>query len=143
MVTVKLLDFSDFDLLCSADTSVFDNPIQPERARAYLAHPDYNIALAVDGDNVVGMASGLFYFHPDKPLELFVNEVGVAESYQRQGIATRLMEVLFDAARERGVTYAWVGTEGDNLPARALYVRSGGKGQDMAYFEFDLSKKTF
>ena len=138
MITVKLLDENDLDLLLSADISVFDGPIRPDLAKAYLAHPDYLIALASDGDKVVGMATGLYYFHPDKPLEFFVNEVGVAESHQRQGIAKRLMTTLFDAARRRGVKYAWVGTEDDNIPAKALYAALDGKGQAMAYYEFDL-----
>ncbi|AEQ53256.1 GNAT family N-acetyltransferase [Pelagibacterium halotolerans] len=138
MITVKLLDENDLDLLISADISVFDGPIQPDLAKAYLAHPDYLIALASEGDKVVGMATGLYYFHPDKPLEFFVNEVGVAESHQRNGIARRLMTTLFDAARRRGVRYAWVGTEDDNIPAKALYERLDGKGQTMAYYEFDL-----
>ncbi|WP_417579151.1 GNAT family N-acetyltransferase [Pelagibacterium sp.] len=138
MITVKLVGSDDLHLLLSADVSVFDDPVQPDLARAYLAHPDYLIALACEGSKVVGMASGLFYFHPDKPLEFFVNEVGVAESHQRRGIAKRLMEVLFDAARKRGVAYAWVGTEADNVPAKALYSALNGKGQSMAYYEFDL-----
>lgn len=138
MITVKLLGEDDLELLLSADTSVFDEPIRPDLAKAYLAHPDYLIALASDGSKVVGMATGLYYFHPDKPLEFFVNEVGVAESHQRQGIAKRLMTKLFDAARQRGVEYAWVGTERDNVAAKALYGALEGKGQAMAYYEFDL-----
>ena len=138
MVTVRLLDETDIDLLVGAGTDVFDNPVQPDLARAYLAHPDYVIALAHEGGRVVGMATGLYYFHPDKPVELFVNEVGVAESHHRRGIGKRLMETLFVAARSRGVKYAWVGTETDNAPAIALYESCGGRNQGMAYFEFDL-----
>ena len=141
MITVKLLDETDLDLLLSADTSVFDGPIQPDLAKAYLAHPDYLIALASDEGGVVGMATGLYYFHPDKPLEFFVNEIGVAEGHQRQGIAKLLMTKLFDAARQSGVKYAWVGTEQDNGPAKALYAALDGKGQDMAYYEFDLGDR--
>lgn len=138
-VEIRLLSPLDLELLLAADTSVFDNPIDPHLAKAYLDHPDYFIALAVDGDKVVGMATGLVHFHPDKPLEFFVNEVGVAEGHQRRGIAKSLMAALFDAARARGVRYAWVGTELDNGPARALYESVGGSGQEMAFYEFDLA----
>lgn len=140
-IVTKLIGEADLDLLISADTTVFDNPVDPALAKAYLAHPDYLIALATDGDKVVGMATGLFYFHPDKHPEFYVNEVGVAESHQRRGIGKRLMAVLLDAAAARGVTYGWVATETDNLPARALYEAIGGKSVDMVYFELDLSKK--
>lgn len=138
-IETRLIGEADVDLLVSADTSVFDNPVDPALARAYLAHPDYVIALATQDGTVVGMATGLFYFHPDKPLEFFVNEVGVAESHWRRGIAGRLMAVLFDAARARGVRYAWVGTETGNTAANALYRSFGPKGQEMMFYEFDLT----
>lgn len=136
-VEIKLLSTADLPLLLRADTDVFDNPIDPELARAYLEHPDYLIALALDRDRVVGMAGGLFYFFPDKPLEFFVNEVGVAASHHRQGIGKKLMARLLDAARARGVRYAWVGTETDNLPALALYRSLEGKEVEAIYFEFE------
>lgn len=139
-VTIRLLDHDDLDILLRADETVFDHAIDPRLARAYLAHPDYLIALALDGDIVVGMTSGLFYFHPDKPLEFFVNEVGVAQSHQRRGIAKQLVQTVLGAAKTRGADYAWVGTERDNDAAKALYRSLGGKGQDMAYYEFNLSE---
>lgn len=140
-VAIELIDENNIDLLLSADTTVFDAPIRPDLARAYIRHPDYLIALAHEAGTVIGMASGLFYFHPDKPLEFFVNEVGVAQSHQRQGIASRLIDALFAAAKARGVSYAWVGTEGDNQPARALYRSLGGDEHAMAYYEFELDRK--
>jgi hypothetical protein len=58
-IVARLIGEADLDLLISADTSVFDEPIDPVLAKAYLAHPDYTIALAMDGDKVVGMATGM------------------------------------------------------------------------------------
>lgn len=141
-IVSRLIGEADLDLLISADTSVFDEPIDPALAKAYLAHPDYRIALATDGDKVVGMATGMFYFHPDKPLELFINEVGVAESHQRRGIASRLMALLLDAGRARGAGSAWVATETDNDAANGLYTNMGSSGQGMVYYEFDLHAPT-
>lgn len=137
-VQIDLIDEHNIDLLLSADAGVFDAPIRPDLARAYVAHPDYLIALAHEEGKVVGMASGLFYFHPDKPREFYVNEVGVAESHQRRGIASRLMEKLLAAARQGGAHYAWVGTESGNFAARALYRRLGGEEDLMAYYGFEL-----
>jgi aminoglycoside 6'-N-acetyltransferase I len=34
---------------------------------------------------VVGMASAFEYFHPGKPPQMFVNEVGVTPAHQRRG----------------------------------------------------------
>ncbi|WP_196260261.1 GNAT family N-acetyltransferase [Pelagibacterium limicola] len=139
-IEIKLLGPGDIALLLRADTDVFDNPIDPALAKAYLEHPDYLIVLALEGDAVVGMASGLYYFHPDKPREFFVNEVGVADRAQRRGIGKAVTRALLEAARVRGADYAWVGTENDNLPAKALYEAIGGRGQGMAYYEFDLTR---
>nr|WP_255714061.1 GNAT family N-acetyltransferase [Pelagibacterium xiamenense] len=129
----------DLPLLLSAGPDVFDNPIDPELARAYLANRDYLIVLAVEDGAVVGMASGLFYIHPDKPREFFINEVGVAESHQRRGIGKAVLSALIDAAKAGGARYAWLGTETDNHPARALYRSLGGREEIMALYDFDLS----
>ena len=46
---------------------------------------------ALDAGVIVGFASGVHYVHPDKPAELWINEVGVAPTHQRQGIGRRLI----------------------------------------------------
>lgn len=140
-IVIKVLGPADLDLLCSADTEVFDNPVDPQLAAAYLARDDYVIALAVDGGKVVGMASGLIYFHPDKQPEFFVNEVGVADSHTRRGIAKNLMRSILDWARGKGCSYCWLGTEDDNDAANALYKSIGGKLNIMHYYEFILGDK--
>ncbi|WP_246679492.1 GNAT family N-acetyltransferase [Mesorhizobium sp. B2-3-5] len=60
--------------------------------------------------------------HPsDKPAELYIGEVGVSPAFQRQGIARKMLDAVFAIGRENGCAEAWVGTEPDNLPARALH----------------------
>jgi len=71
------------------------------------------------------MASVFHYVHPDKPAQLFVNEVGVAASHQSQGIGLRLLTALLEHGRRIGCTEAWVATEQNNIAARALYRRAG------------------
>ena len=139
-VTIRLLDRTDLDVLLASGPEVFDNEIIPDLARAFLERQDYDIAAALDGDRLVGMATGFTYFHPDKPLEYYVNEVGVHDGYLRRGIAGQLMRTLFARARERGCTYCWLGTEEDNVAANALYESLGGKPQKMNFYEFDLSE---
>src|SRR4051812_40233519 len=46
------------------------------------------------GHLVVGMASGVHYVHPDRDPELFVNEVGVAETHRGRGVGRRLVAPL-------------------------------------------------
>ena len=71
--------------------------------------------------------------HPDKPAQLFINEVGVAEAYQGQGVGSRLISELLALGRRLGCTEAWVATEPDNKAARRLYEKAGGQ-QDSSPF---------
>jgi aminoglycoside 6'-N-acetyltransferase I len=94
--------------------------------------------VSIDEGVVVGMASGVHYVHPDKPPELWVNEVGVAPAYQRRGIGRQLLRALFERAREVGCAGAWVGCEATNSAARGLYAAAGGREDAMLVVSFDL-----
>lgn len=108
------------------DDDVFDHPVRPDLLSQFLASPTNLLVVAVAEGRVVGMATGITYVHPDKPLSLFLNEVGVSSRFHRRGIARRLIEAILARARELGCHEAWVATEVDNLPARALYRATGG-----------------
>lgn len=123
-VTVRLLGEVDLALLQGADPDVFDHAVEPDLAAAFLRDPRHHIAAAIDGDRLVGMASAVDYWHPDKTRELFVNEVGVASDYRCRGIGTRLMRALLDHARALGCRNAWVMTDADNAAAHRLYARA-------------------
>lgn len=124
---IRLLGTQDAAVLDRVDLDVFDEPVRAELAERYLSDPNRLLAVAFDEDAVVvGMASGVVYLHPDKPLQLFINEVGVAERARRQGLARRLVQALLDHARSLGCVEAWVATEEGNLAARALYSALGG-----------------
>lgn len=138
-ILVRLLAANDADLLASAGDDVFDDAVNPDWAREFLADDRHHIAVALAGEQVVGFASAVHYIHPDKPTELWINEVGVADAYQRQGLGRRLMERLFAKGRELGCGEAWVLTEEDNVAARGLYGSVGGEESAVQYFTFDLS----
>lgn len=125
-VAIHVVTQANAALLDSVDDDVFDRPVRPELVRAFLANPSNHLVVAVADGQVVGMASGISYVHPDKPLSLFINEVGVSHRFQRQGLGRRLVSRLLDLGKELGCTEAWVATEQSNEAARALYERSGG-----------------
>lgn len=126
------LDFAD------VDPDVFDEPIHPERLEAYLAEPNHLMILAFDAGRVVGQCAAVIHRHPDKVTELYIDEVGTASTHLRQGIATRLVEAMFQWGRELGCREAWLGTELDNVEANGLYRKLGGKPEHMHYYEFRL-----
>ncbi len=126
-IEVRLLRPTETEILTRVAPDVFDESVDPRLTAEFLADPRHHLAVALDGATVVGMASAVDYVHPDKPVELWINEVGVAPAYQRQGIGRRLLQALFALAAERGWETAWVATEYDNVAARGLYADAGGE----------------
>ncbi|MBA4780001.1 MAG: hypothetical protein A2792_18590 [Sphingomonadales bacterium RIFCSPHIGHO2_01_FULL_65_20] len=126
MIEVRVLGSDEAQVLAHVAADVFDNPVDPQQTAAFLADPRHHIAVAIDAGQVVGFASGVDYLHPDKPPELWINEVGVAPSHQGQGLGKRLMACLLDHGRTLGCANAWVLTDHGNAAARSLYVAAGG-----------------
>jgi ribosomal protein S18 acetylase RimI-like enzyme len=77
--------------------------------------------------------------HPDKPSELYVDELGTGSTRRRQGIGRTLLSAIFEWGREFGCEDAWLGTELDNDAANALY-RSVPPVEDeaMQFYVFKL-----
>lgn len=126
-VEVRLLNPAELAVLERVDPDVFDNHVRLDLAAQYLATPGNLLAVAIRAGVVVGMGSAIAYVHPDKPLALFINEVGVSERYRGQGLGKRLMSALLEQGRLMGCTEAWVATEENNTAARAMYTSAGGK----------------
>ena len=104
-----MLGPGDERVLETIDPDVFDHPIDARAAREFLSDPRHRLAVAIDADLVVGFVLAVIYVHPDKPApELWINEVGVASSHQRQGIARRLLARTLDEGRAAGCREAWV-----------------------------------
>jgi ribosomal protein S18 acetylase RimI-like enzyme len=126
---LRLARPGDLADLLAAD--VFDGPATALAAERFLglpgaADPRNILVLAEMDGRLVGFASGTVLDHPDKPRNLFVQELGVNEEAQRRGIAQALLAVLRAEGRARGCEATWVLTEDDNMPARATYAAAGG-----------------
>lgn len=137
-ITIRRITAADIALFGNIAEDVFDEPVVPERLAAYLAEPGHIMVLAFDGPLVVGQCVGVVHRHPDKVAELYVDEVGTATAYLRQGIATRMLTELFAWGRELGCAEAWLGTELDNDAANALYRNFRGEEDTIKYYEFKL-----
>ena len=100
---------------------------------AHLADPDQALFVAeVDGDVV-----GLVRIQARERLEVpdvpaltprryaMVQELVVAQTHQRRGIATRLMTEAHRWARDRGLTQVGLSVYDFNQPARRLYQKLG------------------
>ena len=138
-VLIQALEAADSALLEDVAADVFDDPLEPSLVEEFLGDPRHHIVVALEGGQVIGFASGVHYVHPDKPAELFVNEVGVAPKHQRRGVAGRLLGALFERARALGCREAWVATEPDNQAARALYSSVGGREDPKPFVQYSFS----
>jgi ribosomal protein S18 acetylase RimI-like enzyme len=138
---IKLLTATDSHILNNVAENVFDDPIVESSAQEFLADPRHRIVVSLDDEIVVGFVSAVIYVHPDKPApEMWINEIGVAPTYQRQGIGKALMQAILEEAKRSGCSEAWVLTDRANLPAMTMYRSSEGEESlpDPTMFTFKL-----
>ena len=137
-VEIVLLGPDNIGALDKVAPDVFDETVDVRLTRTFVSDARHHMMLAIEGGVVVGMASAVDYVHPDKARQLWINEVGVAPSHQRRGIGRQLLDALLAHGRTLGCTEAWLGTEVDNVPARALYESAGSKPEKFMLYSFPL-----
>jgi aminoglycoside 6'-N-acetyltransferase I len=125
-IEFRILGPNDEAVLSRVAPGVFDHDVDPALSREFLHDTRHHLAVAVEDGTIVGFASAVHYVHPDKPVELWINEVGVAPSHQRQGLGRRLLQTMFAYGRELGCREAWVLTSPANGAAIRLYEAAGG-----------------
>jgi ribosomal protein S18 acetylase RimI-like enzyme len=125
-IRIRRLTAEDVPAVLAA-AALFDRPPQEGATRRYLADDRNVFLLASAGRAPVGFLRGteLRQLDSARP-QMFLYEVGVAESHRRQGIGTRLVNELLRYCEERGFEEVFVFT-GDpaNLAAERLYRSTG------------------
>lgn len=142
-VSIQILGPDDTAVLSQVAPDVFDNEVDPDLAREFLHDPRHHIAVAMEEGMVVGFASAVHYVHPDKPPELWINEVGVAPTHHSRGIGKQVLSAILAVGRTLGCREAWVLTDRSNVAAMRLYhAVGGGEASDHAMITFDLDSAT-
>ena len=113
---------------------LFDGPPNRDWTEDFLGRPGHHLLMAFVDGAAVGFVSGVEMVHPDKPVEMFVYELGVDATFRRRGIATALLRALESVAREDGQRGLWVVTEPDNHAARATYAAVGAEVDETVTF---------
>jgi ribosomal protein S18 acetylase RimI-like enzyme len=124
--TIVRLTADTAALLSRVADDVFDEPVDAVRLAAYVEATGHFMLIAVEDGTVVAQCAAVIHRHPDKKTELYIDEVGVAPAFQRQGLARRMLEEMLAIGKAEGCEEAWVGTEHDNVAARRLYESRGG-----------------
>lgn len=101
-----------------------------------------NILLSAEIDDApVGQVIGYILARWDKDESmLFLYSIDVAETYQRRGIGTALIEAVRKLGRLQSCSEAFVFTNQSNFAAMQLYQSTGGKRSnpdDVVMFEYD------
>ena len=111
--------------LVQGAAGLFDEPLRDGALDRFLVAQDHHLLLAFDGDVPVGFVTGVELTHPDKGVEMFLYELGVAENARGRGVGTALVKALAALAHERGCRGMWVLADSDNAAALAAYRRAG------------------
>jgi aminoglycoside 6'-N-acetyltransferase I len=141
---IRVLRAGEEAILDNVFPGVFDNCVDRTAAPEFLADPRHHLAVAIEDGEVVAFASGVHYVHPDKPQpEMWINEVGVAESRRGCGLGKAVVQALLEEARRLGCAEAWVLTDRANAAAMHLYAACGGSEQppDPVMFAFRLVQR--
>jgi len=137
-IEIRRIAPGDAGLFGRVADGVFDESIDPSRLAAYLAEPEHLMLVALHDGEMVAQVAAVIHRHPDKPTELYIDEVGVAPVMQRRGIARRMLDDMLALGRHLGCEEAWVGTEPHNLPARGLYESHGVTAEPFVMYVLKL-----
>jgi ribosomal protein S18 acetylase RimI-like enzyme len=135
-ISIHILRAGDEALLAHCAPDVFDGAISEHWVRELLASPQQSLVVALEGGVVVGMALAVQVLHPDKASKLWLNELAVAATHRRSGIARRLVTALMQEAKTRGCRQLLVSTEQTNTAARNLYQSLGARCMDDGFCVF-------
>ncbi|MBY0497197.1 MAG: GNAT family N-acetyltransferase [Cyanobacteria bacterium] len=138
MAEIKRLSSDSHSVLDRVAPGVFDNPLSSQLVAEFLGDDRHHLVVAVDQGVVIGFVSGVHYVHPDKPAEMFINEIGVAPGHQGQGVGKATMQELLRYAERLGCREAWVLTNRTNHAAMRLFAATGGEhaSHDQVMFTF-------
>lgn len=132
------LGISDLDLVLQMENDFRSNFICKDNAQIFLTSPMCLIYACIENNRVIGFAYGYELNRlNDIGNMLYIHEVGVLPSFQRQGIAREILTEIKSLCRSNGICKMFLFTEKSNLPACALYNSIGGEpahDDDVSYF---------
>lgn len=140
-IEIIQLDENNMDILDHYAGDIFDEKVDSLRLATLLKESNHILLVAVSEGIVIGQVLAVIHRHPDKPMELYIDDLGVSEKFQRQGIATKLIEQLCVIGGERGCEEVWVTTEPENKPAIKFYDSLNLVARKVIVFEGNLSSK--
>ncbi|MEZ5427973.1 MAG: GNAT family N-acetyltransferase [Pyrinomonadaceae bacterium] len=119
-----------------------ENPTQAsdEYLEKLLARDDFHVVVATseNGEVIGGLTAYELRKYKREATEMFLYEIGVAESFRRRGIARELIAFLKRVCAKKEIREMFVATEADNRPAKGLYRRTGGGLEKAAIYSYEV-----
>lgn len=94
------------------------------------------IAAFVGDDVVGGITAHTLPMTRSPSSELFIYDLAVREEHQRQGIGSRLLAELLEAASEAGISEVFVPADNEDKQALAFYHAQGVARSPVTIFDF-------
>jgi aminoglycoside 3-N-acetyltransferase I len=136
-------DSAPFRALVALFTDVFEEdsePLSDAYVQGLLRDANFVAFGAADGTGgeeqvVGGVTMRIWEAYYSESKHGYIYDLAVAESHQRQGIATRLIEACKVHAKERGLSAMWVQAEAEDEHAVAFYRSLGAEELSVSHFE--------
>ena len=119
-VAIRPMVVADLAAVVPMEAAIYPQPWSEQVFREELARPDRRYFVAEDGGAIVGYG-GLMLVDEDA----HITTVAVEPEARSEGLGTRLMLELVDAALESGAQHLTLEVRLSNHPARELYHRFG------------------
>jgi ribosomal protein S18 acetylase RimI-like enzyme len=137
-VALTRLGAGDAAVLARLAPEVLDATVNSDWLEGFLSDPGHLMIVACAGELVIGQVAAIVHHHPDRPPDLYIDDLAVTPAFRRQGIARRLLDDAMMLGVQLGCAQAWIVTETDNAPARALYEGRNAEPASVVMYEYDL-----
>ena len=115
-----------------------DNQIASlEHMRKLLSHTDHYLIVACSGQQPLGFLLAYLFLRADRDASMvYLYDICVDPAHRRQGVATKMLDLLKKLCCDQNVHHIWVGTSDSNAEARAFYETTGAQEVSDNYVEF-------
>jgi ribosomal protein S18 acetylase RimI-like enzyme len=109
----------------SVADEVFDAKPTAEHLEKLALMPGHALFVGVGGEVVVGQLLAMIQFQADRAPQLYIDNLGVAPPFKRQGVARGLFDAAMSWGRDSGCDTVWLATDVGNSEARGFYASLG------------------
>lgn len=120
MITIRRLEDRDVEAVSILNGTAFSMPWKPEDFLHLVQDENSLYYVAEEGNRIVGSLGVTNVLSEGN-----INNVVVDESYRGQGIATRMMDLLFEEGEKMGIVDYTLEVRVSNEAAIALYEKMG------------------